>query len=320
MSFNSPLLQGAFEDAYEEGLGAKDGDVASYIPALANVDPDQFGMAIASMDGDLYSAGDADVEFTIQSVSKPFSLVLALEYGPEAVFQRLDVEASGRAFNSTTLHPRGVPFNPMVNAGALAVAGILYDQWGDSAKDELVDGFSILAGEDLSVDADVYESEMESGDTNRQIAWLLKGEGVLSTVEPVIELYFTACSIKVSAERLAVMAATLANVGKNPITGEVVADQTAVRHTLSIVSTSGMYDESGRFALEIGVPAKSGVSGDLIAIVNNQLGLGFWAPPLDERGNSIKSMAACRSLSAELDLHAFAASNQGSGVLAAFLS
>jgi glutaminase len=320
MSLESPLLRGVVEDAYEDALAHTEGEVATYIPALGKADPDKFGIALRSVTGNEFHIGDADEQFTIQSVSKPFSLVLALEYGPDSVFHRLDTEPSGAAFNSIQLNTRGMPFNPMINAGAIAVAGILYDHWGAAAKDELLDAFSTLAGQPLGWDREVYESELETGDRNLAIAHLLRSNGIIGDVEAAFELHTFACSILVTARVLATMSATLANVGRNPVTGEVVADQTAVRHTLSLVATCGMYDDSGTWMLEVGCPAKSGVSGDLIVIVNRQLGIGFWSPRLDEHGNSVRSMVACRDLSAEFDLHTFAASNLGSGVLQAFMS
>ena len=319
-AFDSPLLTGIFSDVYEEAKKVEGGIVADYIPALRKADPSKFGMAITASDGELWKAGDADVPFTIQSVSKPLTLLAALETDPETVFKRVGVEPSGREFSSLQLNHKGQPFNPLINAGAIATAGILHDHWGDDAKPQVLDVFSTLAGRSLVADGMVYESERQTGHRNLALAHLLHDAGIITNVQGAYETHTFACSISVTAVDLSVMATTLACMGRNPITGEVVADQTAVRNTLSLISTCGMYEASGQWLLEVGIPAKSGVSGDLLGIVNRQMGIGMWSPPLDLTGNSVRAVKACRLLSDELALHHFAPTTVGSDVLQVFMS
>lgn len=319
-AFDSPLLTGIFSDVYNDAKQAGGGIVADYIPALRRADPKKFGMAITANDGETWKAGDADVPFTIQSVSKPLTLLAALEADPERVFKRVGVEPSGREFSSLQLNHKGQPFNPLINAGAIAVAGVLHDYYGDDAKPHVMEFFSTLAGHPLVADGMVYESERQTGHRNLALAHLLHDAGIITDVQGAYETHTFACSISVTAEDLSVMAATLACMGRNPITDDVVADQTAVRNTLSLIATCGMYEASGQWLLEVGIPAKSGVSGDLLGIVNRQMGIGMWSPPLDLTGNSVRAVQACRMLSDELALHHFAPTTIGSDVLQMFMS
>lgn len=298
------------------------GEVASYIPALAEADPALFGLSIVTSNGQTMTAGDAEATFTIQSMSKPFSLALALnECGPERTFQRVGAEPSGDAFNAVVLDQQsGVPFNPMVNAGALAMTGLLHEVHGDDAAEVIRRGYSGFAGEELQLDERVYESELASAHRNRAIAHLLRGAGIIGDpVEEIVDLYIRQCSLVVSARTLAVMSATVANVGTNPLTEEHVVDPLTVRHVLSIMFTCGMYNYAGRWAVDVGLPAKSGVSGGVMAAVNRQVGIGLYSPRLDERGNSVRAIRACVQLAEELGLHAFEFSNTGSSMLGVYL-
>ena len=312
-------LLGAVHDLVVDERG---GEVASYIPALAEADPDQFGLAIVTSSGQVYTAGDADTTFTIQSVSKPFTLALAMaECGPERTFEHVGTEPSGDSFNSVVLDPHtNTPFNPMVNSGAIPMTGLIHSLHGEDSFEFIRSGYSRFAGTELEVDEKVYHSELETAHRNRAIANLLRGSDVIGDpVESVVDLYTHQCSITVSARTLAVMAATIANLGTNPVTGDHVIDPLTVRHVLALMFTCGMYDYAGRWAVDMGLPAKSGVSGGVMAAVNRQVGIGLYSPRLDERGNSVRGIKACVQLAEELGLHTFEFSNAGSSMLSVYL-
>jgi glutaminase len=308
--------------AYDRHLTNRNGAPANYIPELAVVDPDRFGIAVATVDGKLFTAGDTDHSFTIQSVSKAFVYCLALELaGRDAVLERVGVEPSGDAFNAIVFDPHtNRPFNPMVNAGAITVAGIVCDVAGAGAFDLILDRLSAAAGRRLTMDESVYRSEAETGHRNRAIGHLLKNVGaVQSPVDQVVDLYFRQCSILVTAADLARMGATLAHIGENPVTGQQVFELAAVRNTLAVMFTCGTYDFSGSWAYDVGVPAKSGVGGGIVGVVNRQLGIGTYSPRLDAKGNSIRGVAAFREIGDELGLHVFDCSNVGSAYMRSFL-
>jgi glutaminase len=292
-----------------------DGRVADYIPELAKADPAHFGIALTTVDGRLWAKGDADAEFTIQSVSKPFSYCLALElHGRETVTRHVGVEPSGDAFNAIVFDPHtDRPFNPMVNAGAITVCGLIHAALEKDALAFVLDRFSKAAGRPLRISEAVYRSEAETGHRNRAIGHLLLNVGAArEPIEPALDLYFRLCSILVTATDLARMGATLANIGENAATGEQVFDVRAVRDTLSVMFTCGMYDYSGSWALDVGIPAKSGVGGGVVGIVNRQLGIGTYSPRLDAKGNSVRGLQVFRALADELGLHAFDCTNFGS--------
>jgi len=311
-------IQMALDQVYAQGLAHNDGELADYIPELARVDPDRFGLAVLTSKGRLYAVGDVDVPFTIQSVSKAFSYCLALELvGAEAVRARVGVEPSGDAFNAIEFDPVSRrPFNPMVNAGAITVAGILRDVYQDRAFEAVLERFSKAAGRPLDLDEAVYRSEASTGHRNRAIAHLLCASGVLvEPVEPALDLYFRLCSIRVTARDLATMAATLANMGENPLTKDEVFDLSAVRDTLAVMFSCGMYDYSGSWIYDVGIPAKSGVGGGVIGVVSRQLGIGSFSPRLDEKGNSARGVKAMKSMADELGLHVFDCTNTGSSFI-----
>lgn len=308
-------IQLALESAYASALPAKDGALANYIPELARVDPDRFGLALVTSTGRVYVAGDVETKFTIQSVSKAFSYCLAIELvGAAAVRERVGVEPSGDAFNAIEFDPvTRRPYNPMVNAGAITVAGILQEVYGPEAFGAVLDRFSKAAARPLDMDESVYRSEEATGHRNRAIAHLLCASNVLpEPVTPALDLYFRLCSIRVTARDLATMAATLAKMGQNPITQEDVFDLRAVRDALSVMFTCGMYDYSGNWTCDVGIPAKSGVGGGVVGVVNRQLGIGSFSPRLDAKGNSVRGVKALKMLSDELGLHAFECTNRGS--------
>ena len=280
------------------------GDVADYIPELAKADASVFGMSVATIDGQVSSTG-TQVPFTIQSVSKPFVYALALaDRGQEAVLARVGTEPTGDPFNSITLDRNGRAPNPMVNAGAMVTSNLVAGATASDRWARIIEGLSDFAGRPLEVDQHVFESEQATGDRNRAIAYLMRsadllGEDVLTEVD----LYFRQCSVLVDCRDLAVMGATLANGGRNPITGLQVVPREVVASVLTIMTTCGMYDYAGEWLYRVGLPAKSGVSGGVVAALPGQLGIGVHSPRLDERGNSVRGVAATEALSHRLGLH-----------------
>ena len=281
------------------------GALANYIPELAKADPRHFGIALATIDGHIYETGDSMVPFTIQSVSKAFVFALALEtVGAERVEAMIGVEPSGEAFNSIRLTVDNRPFNAMVNAGAIACSSLIHDAVGDDAFDMMLETFGRFAGRSLSVDEAVFASETTTGDRNRAIAYMLRNHSIVrGNVDEVLEIYFRQCSILVTARDLAVMAATLANRGVNPVTGERVIAPHVVARTLSVMTSSGMYDYAGEWIYRIGIPAKSGVGGGIIAALPSQFGLGTFSPLLDDHGNSMRGVKVCEMISTQFELH-----------------
>ncbi len=282
------------------------GDVATYIPELGRANPEHFAICVATVDGELYASGDADVPFTIQSISKPFVYGLALEdRGVDAVLERIGVEPSGEAFNAISLEPgTGRPRNPMINAGAIATAGLVAGRGSRDKMERTLAMLSGFAGHALEIDNAVYVSERDTGHRNRAIAYLLRNAEILGDdVDEVLDRYFQQCSVLVTASDLAMMAATLANGGRHPRTAQRVINHEHVARVLSVMATCGMYDYAGSWLYRVGMPAKSGVAGGVIAVLPGQLGLGVFSPRLDEFGNSTRGVAVCEALSAEFGLH-----------------
>lgn len=284
------------------------GTVATYIPELAKADPGLFGIALATADGQVYQVGDALCPFTIQSISKPLVYGLALEdHGQAHVLSKVGVEPTGEAFNSITMDEKNNrPFNPMVNAGAIATAALIKGDGYAARLARIVETFSRYAGRTLTIDEAVFRSEKETGHRNRAIAYLELNAGMID--EPVLEhldLYFAQCSVLVTACDLAMMAATLANNGVNPRTGERAIDAAYVKNVLSVMASCGMYDAAGDWVYRVGLPAKSGVAGGILAVLPGQLGIGVFSPPLDERGNSCRGVQVCDELSRRFNLHLF---------------
>ena len=311
-------IERCINSIHKDWLPNRTGKLADYIPELAAVDPDPFGIAVASVGGKLWSCGDVDTEFTIQSVSKAFTYCLALELlGRKRVFRQVGVEPSGDAFNAIVFDPRtNRPFNPMVNAGAITISTLLYEVLGNEAMDFLLRQLSEAAGRKLRVSEEVYRSEAATGHRNRAIAHLLLSVGATQgPVEPGLDFYFRQCSILVTVADLAMMGATLANLGRNPVTGASVFEPRAVRDTLSVMLTCGMYDYSGNWVLDVGVPCKSGVGGGIVGAVNRQIGIATFSPRLDEKGNSVRGLHAFKHLADEFGLHSFECTNVGSEFL-----
>ena len=311
-------LQTLVDRVHAQYQPLSDGEVATYIPELSRANPDDFGVCLVTSDGRAFAAGDCDRSFTIQSISKPFAFGLAIdELGHEKVLRHVGVEPSGDTFNSIEL--QGVdnrPFNPMVNAGAITVTALLHARHGDNALDYMLDRFSTIAGRRLSIDERVYQSERRTGHRNRAIVHLLLNFGIVhEEAEAALDLYFQQCSILVTCRDLAMMAATLANMGCHPLTGKSALNVASVKDVLSVMFTCGMYDYSGQWAYRVGVPAKSGVAGGVVAVVNRQLGIGTYSPRLDRFGNSVRGIEVCAGLASQLGLHVFDCLNVGSGFL-----
>jgi glutaminase len=299
-----PLLR--FLDTCHADFAAEHGGaVANYIPELGKADPDHFGISLATLDGHVYEVGDSRLPFTIQSMSKPFVFALALDtLGAARVESVIGVEPSGDPFNSIRLNAENHPFNPMVNAGAIACSGLIHEAKGAGAFEYIRQALGRFAGRELAVDEAVYASESATGDRNRAIGYLLRNSNVIADdVVKVLEVYFRQCSVLVTARDSAVMAATLANRGINPVTGEQVMSPYAISRTLSVMTSSGMYDYAGEWIYRVGIPAKSGVGGGILAALPARLGLGSYSPRLDRHGNSVRGIKVCEALSSHYDLH-----------------
>jgi glutaminase len=304
--FLRPPLHRFLDKCHAAFAADRSGVLPDYIPELTKANPDHFGVALATIDGHIYEIGDSTVPFTMQSVSKAFVFALALDMlGGERVESVIGVEPSGEAFNSIRLNAENRPFNPMVNSGAIACCGLIFAAERDGAFERIKTILGRFAGRELALDEAVYASESATGDRNRAIGWLLKNYAILrEDVDAVLDIYFRQCSLLVTARDLAIMAATLANGGVNPVTSERVISPYAVSRTLSIMTSSGMYDYAGEWIYRVGIPAKSGVGGGIMAALPAQIGLGTYSPLLDSHGNSIRGIRLCEELSAHFDLHA----------------
>jgi glutaminase len=302
---SSPIRR-YLEQVHADLLPVDDGHVASYIPELLKADPSWFGIAVATSDGAVYEIGDTRVPFTIQSISKPLVYGLALEdRGKDAVQKKIGVEPTGDAFNSISLEPAtGRPLNPMINAGAIAAASLVAGRSETDRFERVLGLFSMYAGRGLDLDESVYLSEKATGHRNRAIGHMLRNFDIISEdPEPALDLYFRQCSIRVECRDLAVMAATLASGGINPVTREQVVRPEIVRDLLSVMTTCGMYDYAGEWVYRVGMPAKSGVGGGIMAVLPGRLGIGVFSPRLDPRGNSTRGVLACERLSRDWGLH-----------------
>ena len=311
---------------YLEGLLARHapqtaGRVADYIPELQLADPAWFGICMATHDGHVYEVGDSRQPFTMQSISKPLAYGLALEQRGEAeVLAHIGVEPSGDAFNAISLHPvTGTPLNPLINAGAIATCGLVAGSTAADKIEHILDTFSRYAGRRLDIDDSIYRSESDTGHRNRAIGWMLRNFDVLGD-DPTatLEAYFQQCAIRVTCRDLALMGATLANGGKNPVTGERAIPQAYVGNVLSVMATCGMYDASGDWLYRTGLPAKSGVGGGILAVQPGRLAIAVFSPPLDAHGNSVRGIAVCQELAADLGLHLFDASQKATPVVRMF--
>lgn len=275
------------------------GEPADYIPELAKADPDLSAIAVSTVDDAHHSAGDREHRFTIQSMSKPFAYAVALEHlGMDAVHEKIGVEPSGEAFNEISLDPvSGRPHNAMINAGAVATAGLVgsFERFAEFA--------SRLAGRELEVDEAVYESEMGSTHRNLALAHLMAAYGIVEDPVDAVERYVRQCSLSVDVRDLSRMAATLANGGVQPESGERLMAERTTRQVLSVMTTCGMYDAAGDWLSTVGIPAKSGVSGGIIGVLPGQVGVAVFSPGLDPHGNSARGVEMMRRLSDDMGMH-----------------
>jgi len=290
-------------DKYKNDLS---GQVSSSFPALSLVDPDLFSINVTMVDGKTIEVGDTQNLFSIQSISKPFSYALALEqHGSSFVEEKVGVEPTGEDYDSIIkMDGLARPFNPMVNSGAIVTTGLISGNRSKKKEQVLLDFYSTFAGRELVVDNAIYESERNNGHKNWAIAHLLRHFHLMTKdFKSDLELYFKQCSILVSSSDLALMGATLANGGVNPKTNVKSIERENLRHVLSILLTCGMYNYSGEWVFDVGVPAKSGISGCILMIIPGMMAITVYSPRLDKRGNSVRGIKVCEELSNLLKLH-----------------
>ena len=282
-----------------------DGALADYIPELANADPNKIALALATVDGTIYSSGDDEVEFTIQSMSKPFAYALAIkEHGLTEVLKKVGVEPSGEAFNQISLGQDQLPKNPMINSGAITTHALLPHKKTVPRAEKLRRFLSELAGRELSFDENVYESELKTAFRNMSIGYMLRTVGVLDEdPELIVHGYIRQCAIKVTVKDLATIASVLAHGGIQAKTGKRILERAVVRQVLSVMMTCGMYDAAGDWLTTVGIPAKSGVAGGIIGVLPGQVGIAVFSPKLDIHGNSVRGVEIFERLSSDMGLH-----------------
>jgi glutaminase len=294
-------IQTAVNSAYTKYKGLQEGKNADYIPALAKVDPNLFGIEVITTDGKAYGAGDLKSEVSIQSISKVFTLAEVIkESGGAAVEDNIGVDATGQVFNSINAieQHKGKEMNPFVNPGAIATTSMVQGSNGDEVWQKIIRTYSDFAGRDLNVNQEVYKSESDSNQRNRAIADLMFAYGrIKDNPQQATDIYTRQCSVSVNTKDLAIMAATLANEGVNPVTGKKLLEPDQVAEVLAVMATAGLYDDSGKWLFTTGLPAKSGVGGGLIAVSPGKFGIAVISPPLDEAGNSVRAQKAIADVS-----------------------
>lgn len=294
-------IETALQSAYSKYKVLKEGANADYIPALAKVDSNLFGIALVTVDGKIYSVGDIKSEVSIQSISKVFTMALVMdESGVESIANNMGVDATGQVFNSIVAieQYKGAEMNALVNPGAIAATSMVKGDSYDGIWNKILNKYSDFAGRKLTVLEDVYQSEAATNQRNRAIAALMSAYGHIKT-DPVraTDIYTRQCSVGVNAKDLAQMAATLANAGKNPLSGKQVMNADNVPETLAVMATAGLYDDSGKWLYKTGLPAKSGVGGGIIAVAPGKFGIAVISPPLDAAGNSVRAQKAIADIS-----------------------
>lgn len=297
-------IRSALKSAYKKFKGLKEGANADYIPVLKRVDSELFGIVLVTADGRSYEIGDIDHNFSIQSISKVFTLAHVMqESGEGVILDGVGVLATGEKFNSITAIERaqGHNMNPFVNPGAIATTSLVKGQSADEVWNKIIGIHSAFAGRSLKVDAEVYKSESDTNQRNQAIGMLMHAyELVKDKPAQATDLYTRQCSISVNVRDLAVMASTLANGGMNPVTKKQVVGQQHVKGILAVMSTAGLYDTSGRWLYDTGLPAKSGVGGGIIAISPGKFGIAAFSPRLDEAGNSVRAQKAIAQIVSDL--------------------
>ncbi len=313
-------IQQAIDAAYGKFRALKEGKNADYIPALAKVDPNLFGIALITTDGKVYTAGDVKTEVSIQSISKVFTMAQVIqEQGADAIAKRIGVDATGARFNSIiaveavrTVAGAGAPeMNPLVNPGAISATSMVTGTTSDAVWNKIIGFHNDAAGRPLSVLQDVYKSESDTNQRNQAIGALMLAYGYIKgDWKQAVDLYTRQCSIGVSAKDLAAMGAMLAAGGKNPVTGKQVIDPAKVPNVLAVMSTAGLYDDSGKWLYQTGLPAKSGVGGGIVAVSPGKFGIAVVSPPLDDAGNSVRAQRAIADISTALGGNPYAATTQ----------
>jgi glutaminase len=299
--------QAAVTKAFDQFKTLKEGKNADYIPALAKVDPNLFGIALVTVDGKVFTAGDVKTEVSIQSISKVFTMAQVIqEQGLESIEKRIGVDATGARFNSIiaiegvrTVVGTGAPeMNPLVNPGAISATSMVTGASADAVWKKIIGFHNDAAGRELKVLQDVYKSESDTNQRNQAIGALMLAYGYIkSNWQQAVDLYTRQCSIGVNARDLGTMAATLAAGGRNPVTGKQVMDAAKVPGVLAVMATAGLYDDSGKWLYHTGLPAKSGVGGGIIAVSPGKFGIAVVSPPLDDAGNSVRAQRAITAIS-----------------------
>jgi len=309
------LVESAVKEAYAKFASENRGKNADYIPALAQVDSKLFGIAVISTDNQSFVVGDTNHPFSIQSISKVYTLALAMnELGSDAVFQRVGLEPTGRPFNSPTavVDMSSHTGNPLVNAGAIATTSLISGKDADDKWSKILDFYSRAAGEKLGLIDEVYKSEAATNTGNKALSMLLaKYDRIYSDPFESVDIYTKQCSVGVTAMQLARMGATLANNGVNPATGEQVIKKENVPEVLATMTMAGLYDGSGGWAWHVGLPAKSGVGGGIVAIAPGKGAIAVFAPPLDEAGNSVKAQEVIEYVAKKLNYNLYSPSSVG---------
>lgn len=303
-------LESVVKEAYEKMKGLKGGKNADYIPFLAKIDPDLFGIAVCTPTGDVIEAGDTDYVFGIESISKVLTAVLILEqYGAEAVLKQIGADATGLPFNSilAILMENDHPSTPLVNAGAISADSMVKPVGNADAKwKAITQNMTDLCGSELKLLDELYKSESETNYNNRAIAWLLKNYNrIYDDPEMSLDLYTRHCSMGVTAKQLAIAGCTIANRGKNPVTGKQVFKESLMPNIISLIAAVGFYEHTGDWIYTSGIPAKTGVGGGVMGMLPGVLGIAAFAPPLDDAGNSVKAQAAIQYITSELGVNVF---------------
>lgn len=303
-------LESVVKEAYEKLKGLKGGKNADYIPFLAKIDPDLFGIAVCTPTGDVIEAGDTDYVFGIESISKVHTAVLILEqYGAEAVLKQIGADATGLPFNSimAILMENDHPSTPLVNAGAISADSMVKPVGDADAKwKAITQNMTDLCGSELKLLDELYKSESETNYNNRAIAWLLKNYNrIYDDPDMSLDLYTRHCSMGVTAKQLAIAGCTIANRGKNPVTGKQVFKESLMPNIISLIAAVGFYEHTGDWIYTSGIPAKTGVGGGVMGMLPGVLGIAAFAPPLDDAGNSVRAQAAIQYITRELGVNVF---------------
>jgi len=294
-------IDAVLKAAYEKYKDLDEGANADYIPALAKVDPDVFGIVLVTVDGDVYSVGDIKTEVSIQSISKVFTMARVMEEsGTDAIFDNMGVDATGQVFNSIVAieQYKGQQMNAMVNPGAITATSMIKGADEKEVWNTILGTYDDFAGRKLTVMEDIYKSEAETNQRNQALAMLMYAYGRIKS-DPIeaTDIYTRQCSVGVNTQDLATMAATLANGGKNPVTGKKVVSSAHIAEVLAVMATAGLYDDSGQWLYKTGLPAKSGVGGGILAVSPGKFGIAAISPPLDAAGNSVRAQKAIADIS-----------------------